>query len=861
MPSQVPAYRYKRFIKIKILLASVLPGVCLIFPASLWSGPLILKSSQQVYSLQGAVLEVHRDSTQNHKFIQISDPNRSITFYKNPQKIPNYGITENRIWLRFSLHNRSNRSHWYLVLEHANLGDFTLYTPSETGYQYSRIGTDYPFQVRKHMNRFPVMEIDIASGEEKTYYLSVSSDSAMFLPMKIFPPEKFRTQAHNSQLIFGIFVGIIFIITLYNLFLFISLRDITYLYYVCFVLVFGLSILSINGQVFEYLVPSTWTYPFKTSLFLAGTTWPFIWLFTIQFLELSGRFPIGAPRLRNFVLIAYCIVHPMLILLGSTKIYSGVIILFLFITPPCLIGLGIYAYLKGLKAAVYYLLSWTFLLFGVSIFALKTRGILPHNFLTHNGLLLGFCMQVILLSFALAARVKHYRLAHKAAELANQTKSEFLANMSHEIRTPLSAVLGTAELLEDSPLSEEQRGHVRMLRDAGKRLLHLTNDLLDVSRIESGRMELEQSQFSIRDVLKETVHLLNVQASSKNLVVSWGVHQDVPEILVGDSHRLRQVLINILGNAIKFSSKGEISVKLGAIPRLINEKTAHLRFAISDTGPGIPREKQNRIFESFMQADTSTTRRYGGSGLGLTISRRLVQLMGGRLWVASEPGHGSTFYFTVKFDVPEEEKFEDENLSDELNDAPQKERENLEEGVRKKDLTTVSETSPEKTSVKIESPTPVAGNNIQALPDGQGAQALEESREKLLSILVAEDNEDNRLLLGALLKKEPFRLNFAENGLLALNMFREETYDVILMDMQMPIMDGYTATREIRKLEEERGNSPLPIIALTAHAMHEETVKILASGCDIHLTKPINKVKLIQTILEFTAQREEREVR
>ncbi len=382
--------------------------------------------------------------------------------------------------------------------------------------------------------------------------------------------------------------------------------------------------------------------------------------------------------------------------------------------------------------------------------------------------------------------------AKAAAESASRTKSDFLASMSHEIRTPMNAIMGIADLLAKTALTPEQDKFVQIFRRSGDNLLNLINDILDLSKVEASQLHLERTGFSLSDHLEKVIEMVAPRAHEKGLALVCDIAPGVSNELIGDPTRLRQVLLNLLGNAIKFTEAGEVKLKVE--PDLDSSVPTAMRFSVSDTGIGIADEKLAQVFERFTQADSSTTRRFGGSGLGLTISKRLVELMGGRIWVRSQVDKGSLFAFAVPFEVW------------------------------------------------------VAANRPIAAPVGIGPpMALPPLR-----ILMAEDSPDNCTIALAYLEDTPYRVDVAETGAIACRMFTEGHYDLVLMDRQMPVMDGLTATRTIRAWEKAHDRLPTPIIALTASALKGDRETCLAAGCTAYLTKPIKQDVLLQAIVDFS---------
>ena len=377
--------------------------------------------------------------------------------------------------------------------------------------------------------------------------------------------------------------------------------------------------------------------------------------------------------------------------------------------------------------------------------------------------------------------------AKEEAEQAVKVKSQFLAQMGHEIRTPMNAIIGMSEILFDLNLDEKEKNYVRIINNAGSVLLALINDLLDLSKIELGHFQVEEISFNLEDVIQRVEEIMHTPANTKNLDLKVSFEILDRKNYVGDPSRISQILINLIGNAVKFTNHGHIELtvfiqnSVGNVDEII--------FNVKDSGIGIAKDKIGKIFDEFVQGDNSTFRKYGGTGLGLAICKRLVELMNGKIWVNSKISKGSTFSFSLPLKVSTEECL----------------------------------------AMKIK--TYEEAVNIEC---------------KELRILLVDDSSDNRLIINTFLSKFPFEIDEASNGREAIDKFTNNIYDVVLMDMNMPVLDGFEATKIIRKWEKVNQQTPCPIIALTAHGLKQELDHTIESGCTSHLTKPIRKDTLLK---------------
>lgn len=563
-------------------------------------------------------------------------------------------------------------------------------------------------------------------------------------------------------------------------------NDKAILFFALFCIVYSYRIIGYSPYPLHYLLPDLpWILTTKLefiSLFLSG------YLFGIYTLKL---YPKETSKILMNILSSISLLFAGISLLLPPSIFS------LLVTPYLLVlsCYMLYAFWVYLKAAINknvgarFALASTGVVFIVFFITILVYFGIVQDFLLLSflGYIFFFSLQSLILSFRFADSLK---TAKEQAEESSQAKSQFLSTMSHEIRTPLNAVIGLSGLLSESELNEKQKEFSKTIKTSGETLLSILNNILDYSKIESEKVELEYKEYDLEKLIRNVVAVNSSMFKTDDVKLSYEIDDDVPTHVIGDSTRLQQVLLNLVSNAVKFTEKGEVLIEVKTV-----SKKGHafvLEFGVTDTGIGIPDDKLNKLFESFSQVDASTTRKYGGTGLGLAISKRLVELMGGSIKVSSTENEGSKFSFTVE----------------------------IQEQSRRK----------EPDSVEKERANP--GSSIE-----------EESKAKSfdqLSILVVEDNKINQKVASRILEQLNIIPDIAENGEEAIEMVSSKKYDLVFMDMEMPIMDGLDATRGIRSKKETLPFNP-KIIAMTANALPGYREKCLEAGMDDFVTKPISK--------------------
>lgn len=745
----------------------------------------------------GQSMYVFEDVRGDASIDDIASPAVQGSFRLHDKPVLNAGYSRSVFWLRLDLEYRPEQAqgdrNWLLELAYPPLDHLELYLPDEDGSfaLAQRTGDALPFDSRQIRQNNYLFELNLEPGQAKRVYLRLESQGSIQAPLTLWAPNAYLEQQPGRIYVLGIIYGVLLVMLVYNLFIFVSVRDTSYLYYILYIASFGLYQVSVNGAGIEYFWPDSPWWANAATPFLIGAAALFGCQFARSFLHTAEHSP-WVDRL--LLLLMVCGVVVMLLALSvsyATALRLATYLALLF--TVVIFAAGILAWLRGMRVARYFIFAWTAFLAGGIVNTLMVLGYLPNVFLTMYASQIGSALEVGLLSLALADRInamkeERTRILQEAGrklealnqELAdsNRFKDEFLATVTHELRTPMNGVIGSLELMQTVKMDVELEQYQKTAAASARDMMRMVNDILALTELQAGKLYPRHEAFSLRGLFDGLRAHYAPRAEDKGLRFTLELEDSLPDILEGDAAKLAQALGYLLDNAIKFTNEGGVTLQVGRTGNPGNNLP--LSVVVSDTGIGFA-QSEGDLYQRFHQLDGSMTRKYGGLGIGLAICRQLVDLLGGSLSHESQPGVGSRFRLNVPLTLPEQQP------------APALRSQRLSSGV-----------------------------------------ALRQAQQ--CTVLIVEDNAINQLVTRGMLLKLGYRVRTADNGAEALELLRGETVDAVLLDCQMPVMDGFATCRAIRALP---GCAELPVLAITAHSHSGDRERCLAAGMSDYLAKPV----------------------
>ncbi|MDX5373581.1 MAG: response regulator [Pseudomonadaceae bacterium] len=754
----------------------------------------------------GPHMQVFEDVRGDATIDQVSSAALDGSFRTNGKPVLNAGYSRSVFWLRVDLlykpRQLDEHKHWLLELAYPPLDHLELYLPDGAGgYRLAgRTGDALPFSSRQIKQNNYLFNLELPPGQSQRIYLRAQSQGSMQMPLGLWAPEAFIEAQPTRIYVLGIIYGVLLVMLIYNLFIYLSVRDTSYLYYILYIASFGLYQVSVNGAGIQYFWPDDPWWANASTPFLIGSAALFGCQFARSFLHTGEH----SPWVDRALLVLMAL-GALVMLLALTSSYATALRLATSLAlafTVVIFSAGVLAWLRGMRVARYFIFAWTAFLVGGVINTLMVLGYLPYSFFTMYASQFGSALEVGLLSLALADRInamkeERTRILQQAGrelealnrELAdsNRLKDEFLATVTHELRTPMNGVIGSLELMQTVKMDVELEQYQKTAAASARDMMRMVNDILALTELQAGKLYPRREPFSLRGLVDGLRAQYCPRATDKGLEFVVELEDSLPDTLEGDAAKLAQALGYLLDNAIKFTHQGRVVLRVAAAGPLAGSMP--LRIEVLDSGIGFVTPEGGKLYQRFRQLDGSMTRQYGGLGIGLAICRQLVELLGGSLQHQSQPGQGSAFAVTLQLSLPAQRQA-----------------------------------------------TPLSPRRIGGVPQRRPEQC---------TVLIVEDNAINQLVTRGMLLKLGYRVRTADNGAEALEMLRGEPIDAVLLDCQMPVMDGFATCRALRHLP---GCADLPVLAITAHSHSGDRERCLAAGMSDYLAKPVKFLEL-QTLL------------
>ncbi|MDX1696111.1 MAG: ATP-binding protein [Ketobacteraceae bacterium] len=813
----------RSIICIGIFLCFSLPSLALAESGALKSGfnnQITVTKDQGEYPL-GIHLAILEDSSKSLSIEEVSSQAYADMFEPSEKAAPGFGFSTSAYWARVDINQKTDREQgWMLELSYAPMQWIDVYTITEKGEKrHQRGGSGLPFDERPYAHHKHIFELRLPEDSVTTLYVRIDGETSKNLPLRLYRADVFAQASSQELYALGLYFGVVFGLLCYNLFIYYSIREKAYLFYIGFLAASAFFFMSMRGLAQQLLLPNDLAHATRAIPIGMGFLGLFAVLFTMAFIQTRENLPKLHKLLQIVALWSItAIITPLFASYRISILNSSA----MGITAPVVLLItALFAVQQGNQSARYYLLAWCLFLTGTFLNTARVFGLVPNNPFTEYAMLWGSAAEAILLSVALAARMRLMKEEKEAAQqlalenqqkaldnlhLMDEIKDEFLANTSHELRTPLNGIIGLAEAsLHDpqEPPRPRQKDNLAMIIASGRRLASLVNDILDFSKLRHQDIELSPKAIDARTLGDVVLALSRPLLNDRDIELSNKMPENLP-LVWADENRLQQILHNLIGNALKFTERGAVTLN-GYV------KGQMLCIKVEDTGIGVPEDRVAEIFESFNQGDGGIQRQYGGTGLGLSITKRLVELHGGQITVNSAPAEGSTFSFTLPL------------------------------AGAKQPASNVPALRPDTLSALTESGNAKAPPAYQYIPSTPTAAVPSATPDRRL--LVVDDEPVNRQVLWAQLVSAGFEVVEATDGEAALKHLNSDSiYDLVLLDVMMPRLSGYDTCRILR---ETFSANQLPVIFLTAKSQTDDILAGFSAGGNDYLVKPFSREELL----------------